>query len=144
MVAWHLDGSQRILPLGDIVHREVPYLGTCYKVTWEMLEEDVHSQCLVSGTRLEKLLREVSSSWALLVALSYQNQGLGKMPSAGARQQKKTHHRSPVQKTLHPAGLWETGRKNCFFLWVLPVSSTGITSYQTSQVNYLHSPPPSS
>lgn len=59
----------------------------------------------------EKLLREVSSSWALLVALSYQNGGLGKMPSAGARQQKKIPRRSPVQKTLHPAGLWETGRK---------------------------------
>lgn len=68
----------------------------------------------------------------------------GKMPSAEARQQRKTVCRSPGQETLLPSGLWETGRKNPFLLRVLPASSTGITSSQVSQVKYFHSPPPSS
>lgn len=105
-----------------------------------MLEEDVTVSALSVAQDFEKLLREVSCSWALLVALSYQNRGLGEDAPAGARQQKR-YCRSPVQKTLHPAGLWETGRKIASSS-VLPVSSTGITSYQTSQVKYLHSPPP--
>ena len=76
----------------------------------------------------EKLLREVSSSWALLVALSYQNWELGKVPSAGARQQRKTHPvGSHCRRPCTLQGLWETGRKKYFLLRFLPVSSTGIT-----------------
>ena len=111
--------------MGDIVHRQAPYLGTCYKVTWEMLEEVVHSQCLIGVTDFEKLLKE----------------------DALCRSQateKDIPCRSPVQEPLLPAGLWETRRKNPFLLRVLPVSSTGITSSQMSQVKYFHSPPPSS
>lgn len=143
---WHLDGSQRILPLGG--------WETLFTESYHTLELTTNSpercwkksftvSALSVAQDFEKLLREVSSSWALLVALSYQNWELGKMPSAGVRQQRKTH---PVgaqcRRPCTLQGLWETGRKNYFLLRFLPVSSTGITSHQMSQVKYLHSPPP--
>lgn len=39
----------------------------------------------------DKVLREASSSWALLLPWCYQNCELGKLPSAGARQWRQLH-----------------------------------------------------
>lgn len=93
----------------------------------------------------EKVLREASSSWALLVALSYQKWELGKLVSAGARQGRKLH---PVgAQCKRPCTLQDSGKQEeeiPSFFTVLPASSTGITSYQMSQVKYFHSPLPSS
>ena len=72
------------------------------------------SGALPVAHHFEKVLREASSSWALLVALSYQNWELGKLPSAGARQRRKLH---PVgAQCRRPCTLQDSGNRKRKFL----------------------------
>lgn len=78
-------------------------------VIWGVLGEAIQS------CHFDKVLREASSSWTLLVALCYQNWELGELPSAGARQRRKLHPaRGSAEPTLRRTQ--EAGRENSFLL----------------------------
>lgn len=133
--------SQRILLWETLFTERYHTLELATKSPGEMLKKTSTVCASLSGAhdfeswrvKLQQLGVKLGCSWA------HQNRGW-----EDALQEPGNRKRYPVgAQCRRPCTLQDSGKQeeNYFLLWVLPVSSTGITSYQTSQVKYLHSPP---